>query len=114
MKKKYGIGLLAIIVAVSAAAFTLPSRAPEKKAPVGPFYFQFSGSHTHESNIANWTEITALQYSANGCPTGRDIGCRLQSDHKDPTGMHPQSVPVDGDDLPLISGDVTGVKNADQ
>ncbi|HTD94926.1 MAG TPA: hypothetical protein VK644_13970 [Chitinophagaceae bacterium] len=111
MKKKYGIGLLAIIVAVSAAAFTIPSQAPEKKAPLGPFYFQFSGTHSHESNIANWNEITQSQYDNGACTGLNQKGCQLKTDQKDMTGTHPQVVPVDAFDIPQVSGSVKEVKN---
>jgi hypothetical protein len=81
MLRKYGIGLLAIIFAVCAAAFTKPV---ESNHPLSTKIFQYQAPSTNpysESNVedrSNWVE-TSL--SSTTCNQNLDRACQLQVDN---------------------------------
>jgi hypothetical protein len=80
MIKKYGIGVLAIIVAVAAFAFTKPSI----HRPLATKIFQYQPpalnpfSQANVEKLSNWTETTL---GATTCNQNQDRACQLEVDN---------------------------------
>jgi hypothetical protein len=80
MIKKYGIGLVALIIAVCAAAFTTPITLK----PLATKIFQYQApalnpySQANVQKLSNWVE-TSL--SGTTCNTNLDRACQLEVDN---------------------------------
>jgi hypothetical protein len=80
MIKKYGIGLMAIIMAVFAVAFTKPAAGSE---PLSTKIFEYQPPSTNPfsqanvENRGNWTETSLINTTCNNNP---DRACQLVVD----------------------------------
>lgn len=75
MIKKYGIGLVAIIIAASLAAFATPKKATLNGTHVFEFNSALSYSVANVTNPANWDYIGEI--SQNPMCQGSNKACRL-------------------------------------
>ena len=81
MLKKYGTGLLAIIIAAFAAAFTKPV---EGNHPLSTKIFQYqppSSNPYSEANVENRSNWVETSLSSTTCNNNVDRACQLQVDN---------------------------------
>ena len=113
MIKKYGTGLLAIIIAIGAFAFTTPP--PQFSPKTLTYYFQFTGAHGTESDVTQWQEISLSSYNALTCSANSE-GCKIATTAvSNPAASFPDreisSVTVNSNDVPQQTMDNVDVKN---
>ena len=101
--KKYTIGIFAVVIALS-LTFGLSSfkkdRAP-KHHPDTNFYYEFTGSHTHENDMSLWTQLATVDdYNDFTCSQGSTNSCKITNNTN--SGTHPTSVPLDGSGFPQV------------
>lgn len=83
-------------------SYHLPSRD-------AAYYFQFTGTHGNESNVALWDQITEAEYEDASC-SGGIKGCTLATTSVTGTStLRPSSVPTNASSTPIVSGSVTEV-----
>ena len=103
MIKKYGIGLIAVVFAVFAAAFTTPKVSHH---PTTDTRYKFTGNHGEEGQVAKWEVIASP--SDFPCDNSNQKGCQITSTSN--VGGHPSSVPLSGG-LPSLVAPTTSVTN---
>ena len=115
MLQKYGIGIIAIILAVSAVAFTTPPPAHRFNPKTLTYYFEFTGAHHDESDVSQWQEISLSSYNALPC-NATSQGCKIATTAvSNPTASFPDreisSVTVNSNDVPQQTMDNVDVAN---
>lgn len=113
--KQYITGICAFIIAIAAAAFTVPQPANTTNTEAATYYFQFMGAHHDESDVTQWQEISFSAYNSLLCSRGGQ-GCSIATSAvSNPGASFPNrtisSVPVNGDDEPQVSTNNIEVKN---
>lgn len=113
MIRKYGIGLLAVILGVFAVAFRTPQQQFSPKTLT--YYFQFTGAHHDESDVSQWQEISLSSYNALPCNASSQ-GCKIATTAvSNPTASFPNreisSVTVNSNDVPQQTMDNVDVAN---
>lgn len=78
--KRYFSGLMALVIAIGAAAFTHEPLKKNSDPAFADYYFQFTGTrNSQENDRTKWTMLatqTLPAYTAISCP-GSDYGCKL-------------------------------------
>lgn len=115
--KRYLLGITAIVIAISTAAFTYKPIKEKENNLYANYYFQFNGTRNQdESNRTKWAYLstqTLPAYTALSCP-GANYGCKLiASDTIMISGVaHPKTVyVVSGTQKPTTGTDVSSVAN---
>lgn len=101
---RYLTGILAIIIAVGAVAFTKSDTPIMQNPKTLSYYFEFTGTHGDEADVNQWQEISLSDYNALSC-SGQNQGCKIAtSSVSNPTASFPNreisSVTVNGSDVP--------------
>ena len=106
--KRYITGIFAVIIAISAVAFTIPNHKVIKHNPdMLSYYFKFVGAHGDESVKSEWQEISLSAYNSLLCNASSE-GCKIATNSvSNPAQSFPNrqisSVPVDANDVPQVS-----------
>ena len=113
--KRYLSGIIAVVIAISAVAFTAPNRDITPNPKMLNFYFQFTGPHGQEADESLWDEISLTTYNSLTC-SGSKQGCKITTNNVvDPTQNFPDreisSVTVNSNSVPQQTMDNTEVKN---
>jgi len=99
MIRKYGFGLLAMLIAIVAVSFTTITNAGH--SPKTSFFYRYDGAVGGESTMSNWTSIAT--YASATCVTGSVRGCKIENTTS--SAGHPTSVPLSATThLPITSG----------
>jgi hypothetical protein len=112
---RYLTGILAVIIATGAVAFTKPNATMKQNPKTLSYYFQFTGAHGDEANVTEWQEISLSDYNALSC-SGQNEGCKIAtSSVSNPTASFPNrdisSVTVNANDVPQQTMDNFQVVN---
>jgi hypothetical protein len=113
--KRYISGIIAVVIAVSAVAFTAPNRDIKHNPKALSYYFQFTGPHGQEADETLWQEISLSDYNSLTC-AGSNKGCKITTSAVvDPSQPFPDreisSVTVNANSVPQPTMDNTEVKN---
>jgi len=75
---RYLTGIIAVVIAIGAVAFTKPTSKTVKTNPrFTNTYFQFVGTtNSQEGDVTKWNSISLLTYNALPCTLAHD-GCKL-------------------------------------
>ena len=110
--KKYLTGIVAIMLGMLLAFGTSSfekSKAVSKNKPLSSYYYEFSGTHTHESDMSLWIQLsTANDYNDYNCPSGSTNSCKIINTTN--SGTHPTTVPLDANSFPVQGTVNTDVK----
>jgi len=101
---RYLTGILAVIIAAGAVAFTRPNATIKQNPKTLSYYFQFTGTHGDEANVTEWQEISLSDYNALVC-SAQSEGCKIATSSVDnPSASFPNreisSVTVNSNDVP--------------
>ena len=112
---RYISGFIAIVIAISAVAFTRPSSKPVKTGKgTTDYYFQFVGTpNLQEGDVTKWNNITATEYSLLNCKFAHD-GCGLIATSTQQVGgiTRPANIYLNpGTNDPIIGATVSSVEN---
>lgn len=109
--KRYLSGIVAVVIAISALAFTRSEKKDiSPNHPMVTYYYSFSGSHGQENDMSKWIQITADDYANLDCPSGNVEGCGIQNTTN--SAGHPTSVPLSGvGGHPILSSPTTALVN---
>ncbi len=109
--KRYLSGIVALVTAIFAFAFTRPEKKDVRADhPLVTYYYSFSGNHGQENDMSKWTQITESEYANLGCPNVNVEGCEIQNTTN--SGGHPTSVPLSGvGGYPIVSSPTTAAVN---
>lgn len=110
--KKYILSICAIMLAVALAfgvsAFK-KSKADSKNKPLTDYYYEFSGTHGHESDMSLWNQLPSLNdYNDYNCINGTSNSCKIINTTN--SGSHPTAVPLDSNGFPVKGTVNTDVK----
>lgn len=93
--KRYIVGLVAVIVALSVFAFSKPEKKQFRHdQSMVDFYYRFDGIHGEENIMSKWTQISAGAYDSLQCPNINTQGCKIVNSTN--SGSHPTLVPLSG------------------
>lgn len=112
MIRKYGTGIIALVIAISAVAFRTDRKQKplNKDSDVINYFYRFTGNHGSEDTMSYWVQLTDEEaYDLVNCPNGNDKGCKI----KNTTNLngHPTSVPLNVDKVPIVSSPNVALQN---
>lgn len=112
--KRYLFGMLAIVLAFGAVAFTKsPAKQSKQSGGFTDYYYQFTGTHGQENDMSKWVQLDDVdEYNTFNCPNGSARACKIKNTTN--SGGHPTSVPLTGAGLPnpLISPNQAAVNRS--